>query len=266
MQSNIALHDGSVLVDDQGHGPAILFISGSGADMTVLGYYRRALADRYRTIGVNLRGLRGASPRPTDYGFAARTADLKELCAHLQVPIWGLVGHSLGSQLALCLAQGLGSLQRLVLMAPSFGDDPYSLALRPALAGLIRSSPPEVYAPVLGLFLISEQAYRMDPDRAQAMAKGMYQGTLAPTAEALAADLTLSLRRADVQPPEVPTLVLGAVADRMTPEATVRYVASILPQATLAILKGPGAGHLFPFERRQEVLPMLEGFLREGRL
>ncbi len=61
----------------------------------------------------------------------------------------------------------------------------------------------------------------------------------------------------------VPTLVLGGGEDPMAPVANSRLIASMVPGAELRVIED--GGHLFPFDRAQEVGPIVTAFLRKQR-
>ena len=54
----------------------------------------------------------------------------------------------------------------------------------------------------------------------------------------------------------MPTLVLGATRDRLTPIRHTDKIAAELPQATL--VRYAGAGHLVPLERAEQVADRIE--------
>jgi pimeloyl-ACP methyl ester carboxylesterase len=58
---------------------------------------------------------------------------------------------------------------------------------------------------------------------------------------------------------DVPAAVLVGARDRLTPPACARSIAGALPSADLSVL--PGAGHMLPLERPQEVSAALTGIV-----
>jgi pimeloyl-ACP methyl ester carboxylesterase len=58
---------------------------------------------------------------------------------------------------------------------------------------------------------------------------------------------------------EVPTLVIGATEDRMTPLRFAEYLAENLPEAELRVVEG--AGHQMALERPQEVADAVAAFM-----
>lgn len=62
----------------------------------------------------------------------------------------------------------------------------------------------------------------------------------------------------------VPTLVLGGEEDPMAPPANSRLLAAKIPDAELRVIEE--GGHLFPFDRAEEVGPIITEFLKRRAL
>ena len=90
--------------------PTIILTHGWGSDSTQWYYLKRALADRFRIIVWDVRGL-GRSTTPTDdYSLEAMAADLEAVLESAADPRTVLVGHSMGGMLILRLCHRLARL------------------------------------------------------------------------------------------------------------------------------------------------------------
>jgi pyruvate dehydrogenase E2 component (dihydrolipoamide acetyltransferase) len=84
-----------------GAGAPVVFIHGFGADLNTWMFNQPALADRHRTIALDLPGHGGSGKAVGDRpGASAFAADLHELLAALGIERVHLVGHSMGGAIA----------------------------------------------------------------------------------------------------------------------------------------------------------------------
>ena len=101
--------------DDEGDGPAVLFVHGLAGDRETFAAQAQRLADRYRSIRVDLRG-HGASPCPPGpWSIADLSRDLASLLDALGRAPAHVVAHSAGGVFAMALA-----LERPELVASLF--------------------------------------------------------------------------------------------------------------------------------------------------
>jgi pimeloyl-ACP methyl ester carboxylesterase len=230
-----------------------------------------------RVLRYDLRGHGRSDPaRPGTATIAQATDDLADLLgAEVEGPVV-LVGHSMGGMAVMALAQRHPELvaQRVVgaaFAATSCGDMvPHSLGLRPGVARAVargesalrrwgsasrwwlRREPitrwTGLIRPGVRWLLFGEHPRRADVQLCAAcLAQGRaanlvtFRSTLDEhdQVEALPA-----FRR-------MPTLVLGATRDRLTPIRHTDKIAAELPHATL--VRYAGAGHLVTLERAEQV-------------
>lgn len=111
-------------VHDQGEGPALLMLHGSGAGVTGWANWRNLIpkmADRYRVIAPDLVGF-GYTKTPADFEFRFMDSWIDQMLAlldALDVEKAHLLGNSFGGSLAMALAVRRPELfDRLVLMGP----------------------------------------------------------------------------------------------------------------------------------------------------
>ncbi|HXP03240.1 MAG TPA: acetoin dehydrogenase dihydrolipoyllysine-residue acetyltransferase subunit [Stellaceae bacterium] len=104
-----------------GDGPPIVFVHGFGGDLNAWMFNQPALAERHRTIALDLSG-HGGSTKIMDFvldaaGFAA---DIDHVLAALRVDRVHLVGHSMGGAIAVAFARSHPDrVASLTLIAPT---------------------------------------------------------------------------------------------------------------------------------------------------
>ena len=98
-------HDGiEMAYEDQGGGPAILFLHNGGASSTIWRHQTAVLSTSYRTVAVDLPGF-GSSPRPAGgIDLDGQVDLLGGLIDHLDLAPLLLVGNCMGSNIAAGIA------------------------------------------------------------------------------------------------------------------------------------------------------------------
>jgi pimeloyl-ACP methyl ester carboxylesterase len=257
-----------VWVTQQGQGPAVLFLSGAGADHVGWGLTARHLRTRYRTIAFDARGTgRTQGPAlPVSVEVMAEDA-LALVEALLPGERVHLVGHSMGTRVALALALRLPQkAASLTLFAPWDDEDPYvqrQVALRQAV---LRYLPRELAAELL-LSLLTSRAFQVEsPERFQAYLQAMFLGPHAPSWEVIREHLGMGSRwriPADAaQRLGCPVLVVAAEEDRMVEPRDSESLARRLG-ARYAVLRGPHASHLAHVEMAETFASLVGSFLDE---
>lgn len=146
----IDLQGSRVHYTDQGTGPAVVFIHGSGANLGAFATTATALATRgYRAISLDLPGSGLSLAGPTT-GF--HNSDNVEFIAGFLTAIGveaeALIGHSTGGQIAWTLALSEPeAFNRLVLIAPTGFPTPspltWKIAQTPVLGTMLQNVTPE---------------------------------------------------------------------------------------------------------------------------
>jgi 3-oxoadipate enol-lactonase len=88
----------------QGEGPPIVFVHGLGATSNVWHAQRMILSKQYRVITYDRSGAGRSDKARAGYSIDAWTDELAGLLDHLAIPAAVVVGHSLGSMIALRFA------------------------------------------------------------------------------------------------------------------------------------------------------------------
>jgi len=248
--------------DVSGAGPPLLLIHAGITDRRMWDDVLPALAERRRTIRLDLRGY-GETPLPDDP--FCWTADARELLRALDVDRADVVGVSVGAGVALDLALAHPELvRRLVLVAPGFSswtwspemdafdeaetaavergdlDEASWLNVRFWVDGPRRGEtevPPELRRRV---FEMQRRAFEIDNDAAVG-------SWLVPD-------------RADrLGEVEIPTLLVVGELDQPDFAAIGRHMAEAMPDARLEMM--PGVAHLPPMEAPAPFAELVLGFL-----
>lgn len=105
----------------KGDGPPIVFIHGFGADLNTWMFNQPALAEKHRTVALDLPG-HGGSTKTLDVAIdsASFAADIDRFLAALGIDLVHLVGHSMGGTIALSFAASqMERVASLTMIAPA---------------------------------------------------------------------------------------------------------------------------------------------------
>jgi pimeloyl-ACP methyl ester carboxylesterase len=243
-----------------GRGDPVVLLPGFGSDVAVFARQTPLLAESFRAIGVNPRGVAASdAPEAEAYGVAQMAADAARCfdgAAHV-------VGASLGAAAAieLALAQP-GRVHSLVLITPFATASPRLLAVLDAWIAAARALPPAVLAEVLLPWLFGD-ATLLDDRARRRIGRGLAEIAArvpAPTLARQAAGLRAwsGTRAAGLARLAPPTLVIAGGADLLTPDAA--EVAAAIPGARL--VAAPGAGHAVALEAPEVVNEAILAHLR----
>ncbi|MBW2373317.1 MAG: alpha/beta fold hydrolase [Deltaproteobacteria bacterium] len=233
-------------VPTQGQGDLLLLLPGFGSDVSSFSLQASELATRHRVLGINPRGV-GASDAPAldvyDVGQAAD--DAAAVCpepAH-----W--VGASLGAAVALEAAiLHPQRVRSLVLITPFVEATSRLGAVTDAWCRVASDASTETLARMLLPWLFSER-FLGDAKARERTLRGLAASVArvpATTLERSAAGLRAwsGTRREALGRIEVPTLILVAGGDLLTPDAAA--LAGAIPNARSVVV--PEAGHALAIE------------------
>lgn len=162
-------------VTEAGEGPPVVLLHGLFGMGRNLGFVQRALAQRFRTLALDLRN-HGASPHGADMRYDTMAGDVAETLQDLGALPAAVIGHSMGGKTAMRLAlRHPGAVGRLcvadiapVAYAPR--NDPIVAALRalPRTPGLTRTQADAALAagvedPSLRAFLLQNLVFGATP-------------------------------------------------------------------------------------------------------
>jgi len=252
LASRVTVADGVALeVPVKGDGERLVLLPGFGADVTAFARQIPVLAQRYRTLGVNPRGV-GLSdaPEAERYDVATAAADAAAVArgpAHV-------VGASLGAAIALEVALSHPECVRsLTLVTPFVRAGARLRAAAEAWCRLAAEASRETLARALVPWLFSSGFLADDArrDRAVRALAQMAARVPARTLERCRAGMYAwsGTRESELGRVSVPTLVIVAGEDLLTPDG--EEIAESIPGARLVIV--PGAGHAVGLEAPEAV-------------
>jgi pimeloyl-ACP methyl ester carboxylesterase len=243
----------------EGEGAPVLFLPGFGTDVSSFATQTQALAERYRVLALNPRGV-GHSDAPELPSYPVeRAAD--DAAAVLDEPAH-LVGASLGAATAIELAlRHPDKVRSLALITPFTTRSARLHAVSEAWAAVAAEAAPETLARFLLPWLFSEDFLTHDTARTRTL-RGLTQTVArvpAPTLQRSRAGLESwsGTRTKDLADLCVPTLVLIAGGDLLTPEGEA--LATAIPDAHTVLIAG--AGHALAVEAAESVTRSLREHL-----
>jgi pimeloyl-ACP methyl ester carboxylesterase len=252
-----------------GEGDPLLLVMGTSGSIPLWGELLPRLAERYRVIAFDNRGLGGSERGEGPITVASLAEDASALLEALDVPAAHAMGWSLGSaivqELALAHPQQVASA---VLYATWGRCDGFQRSMLSALRLPYAVRDMEAALAVAGLAFSPELLDRPDlPQLMEPMLPAFPQteAQMAVTVEQWDADLALDTldRLGDI---EAPTLVVVGEQDLLTPPRQSKAVADAIPKARYELVTGPGSSHCLHIERPDDLVRIVTGFLGEHRI
>jgi pimeloyl-ACP methyl ester carboxylesterase len=238
-----------------GSGPPLVYLPGLDGTAEMLFAHEEALARSYRVLRVPSRERR-------PFGYADLVDDVLEALDAEGLDRATIVGESFGSSVALQLTlRAPERVERLVLVS-GFARFPDRTLLgvghilsnyvpNTLMVGVRRT----LVVPLLAVDGVAPEHRRRFVEIALARPFDGYLGRVALISEY---DVRARLGAIDV-----PTLVLAGDGDKLVPNGCSIELASLLPRATLRVLKG--AGHACLLARRVSLVDILASWERELR-
>ncbi len=252
-----------------GEGDPLLLVMGTSGSILLWAGLVPRLAEHYRVIAFDNRGLGGSERGDGPMTVATMAEDASALLEALDVPRAHAMGWSLGSavvqELALAHPQQVASA---VLYATWGRSDGFQRSVLTALRLPYAVRDMEAALTVSGL-AFSPQL--LDHPDFQTMLEPMMpafpqnESQMAVTVEQWDADLqhdTLD-RLGGIT---APTLVVVGEQDLLTPPWQAKAVADAIPGAHYELLTGPGSSHGLHIERTDDLVKIATGFLDEHRM
>ena len=239
------------------------------------------LPDGVRTLRFDLRGQGESSPAEPGLATIERCADDLAELIEARVPAGPIVlaGHSMGGMTIMALAERhpelLPRVSGIALVATSAGDlsapsyrlpGPAAAAfnagerlLRKRLAaarGKRVASSSGYLRPGIRWLLFGKGADRAQVAAAADWVARTHPANMAAYRESLARHERLGVLERIAG---IPAVILAGSADRLTPVSHAERIADALPEAQLVLY--PGAGHMLPMERADEVTDRITALL-----
>jgi 3-oxoadipate enol-lactonase len=252
--------DGAALAFEE-RGPAggipLLFVHGWRADHRIWDPLVDLLAQRHRTILVDLRGSGESQSAPGPYTVDVFSNDLSDLVAGIDLDPVVTVSHSMGSAVAQRFAiDNPPAVEGQVLIAPIPASGPH---FKPSTEDFLRSAVGDPGKTSAWLQRLTHN--QPDPETRELLAAAA--ASVPPRAALAMLDGWLRLHFADEAATiETPTLVVVPEHDPpMTPAFVRERVADIIVGSRLEIVAD--SGHYLPLEKPAELAALIERFLVE---
>ena len=247
--------------EEQGAGAPVVLVHGLGGSTAMWQLVAGPLAERFRVVAYDLRGLgRSSTPRPP-YSVDLLAADLGGLLDALELERATLVGHSLGGTVALTYAtvhpERVSSV--VAVSAPSFT----SPELRSGLAErgeLARRDGMAAVAELHAQAGLPEDFRTANPDVTAVYKQILGSGD--PLGYAALCGVAVDLDAERLGQLTMPVLLVEGELDRVVPPATVRATAAAITGCRYVELEG--CGHIVPLERPDELVALIGEFVYEG--
>ncbi len=263
---------GNIFAERQGSGEPMLMIPGLGMDHT---YYRLTaplLASDFEVFTVDPRGV-GQSDKKAPYSVESWAADFADIIEDIGRGPAHVVGSSLGSSMAMALAESRPDLVRSLVLVGAFSELDRAAALNFSLrARLIRKlGLGDEVADYMGLWTLTRDFINSDEGYAQMKANQANIRRNSPELYLAFVETVLAWGRclpgqenepkftARLKNIKTPTLVLTSDNDHLIPAELTKIVADNIPGAKFEILRG--YGHILFVERARETAALLNSFI-----
>jgi pimeloyl-ACP methyl ester carboxylesterase len=227
----------------------LIFIHGAGGSLDIWASILPTLTE-FHAIALDLPG-HGRSAPPGRRSVEQYALLVERFVSELNLENLVLVGHSMGSAIALTIAQrSLIQIRGLILFGAS--------ARMPVGDALLGGSLTALEG--VAAFIAEQGIIDAPTDQRESVARQV----LACGATTTFGDFMACNRfdlRAKLSTLDVPTLVIAGRLDRMTPLRFSESLVDGLPQAQLFTLEG--TGHFAMLERSESIKPMMANFLRD---
>jgi len=252
-----------------GDGDPLLLVMGTAGSIPLWGELIPRLAERYRVIAFDNRGLGGSERGEGPITVASMAEDASALLEALEIPRAHAMGWSLGSavvqELALAHPEQVVSA---VLYATWGRCDGFQRSMLAALLLPYVVRDMEAALAVGGLAFSPELLDRPDLEQLLAPMIPAFPQTeeqMAVTVEQWDADLALDTldRLGGIT---APALVVVGEQDLLTPPRQAKAVADAIPDSIYEFVPGPGSSHCLHIERPGYLLRIVTGFLDKHRM
>jgi 3-oxoadipate enol-lactonase len=258
--ARVTVNGVGLALDDEGSGPAILFVHGYPLDRTIWSHQVRGLTG-WRRIAPDLRGLGQSDAPDLGYSMATYAADLVALLDALDVEQAVICGLSMGGYVAFeMLRAHRDRISALVLIATKAeSDSAEGRKGRDTAAAIARERGASAIADSMLPRMLAPESQQI-PALVERVRSIM---TAAPVPGIVGA-LAAMRDRPDSTPllptlVGVPTLIVCGESDQLIPLSDVTRLNDSIPGSLLRVI--PNAGHLPPVEQPEQTTQVLQEFL-----
>jgi aminoacrylate hydrolase len=240
----VSIGDAELYYEDTGRGEPLLLVPGLSGRGSFWASQVAELSRDFRVVIHDHRGTARSTHSRMRYSVEQMADDVLRLMDGLGIEAAHLVGHSTGGAIGQVIAlEHPRRLRSLVLSATWAGPDPYFQRLFESRKGVLQSQGVEAYVRASALFMAP-------PAWISANDAVLAEQQKAALAEAAPVEVTVSRidailrhdRRARLSEIRVPTLVIVAQDDIITPRFYSDELASRVPGAKLVVLETGGHG------------------------
>jgi pimeloyl-ACP methyl ester carboxylesterase len=259
----------NIYYEIHGTGEPLVLIAGLGYDLWVWHRMVPGLAEYFRVVTFDNRGVGHTDKPPGPYTAEMLAADTAGLIAALGLDTAHIMGHSMGGFVAQALALDWPQLvDKLILSATNFGGPNHIPVTQEALAILTNMQSDPVERLRRGIHVSTAPGFAENhPDLMQAWLDYRVAHPIDPVAYQAQLGVGLGLTTAEaafekrLKNVVAPTLVLFGEHDRVVPPGNAELLAREIPDSRIEILAN--AGHFFPLEVPERVVDVLVGFLSD---
>lgn len=258
----------NIYYDLHGDGEPLVLIAGLGYDQWMWHRMVPGLAEHFRVVTFDNRGVGQTEKPPGPYTAEMLAADTAGLLHELHIDAAHIMGHSMGGFVAQALALDRPTLvNKLILSATNFGGPNHIPVAQEVLAiltdmeadpverlrrGIGVSTAPgfaEGNAELVEKWLDYRVEHPIEPEPYQAqLGVGMGLATAEAAFEHRLKNVT------------APTLILFGEHDKVVPPGNAELLAREIPDSRIEVLED--AGHFFPMEVPERAVEVVAGFLR----
>ena len=248
--------------DEQGQGPPILLIMGFSYPSAMWHRARPKMAEGYRTIALDNRGIGRSTCPPRPYSMKLLASDAAAVIDAAGVKTAHIFGVSMGGMIAQEFAlQYPERVRSLILACTSPGgwhavspgiDVLTTLMARPTMTP---QRAREAFIPII--YASSTERQLIEEDMA------ILKNWTATPAIYRAQLKAILLWQAYTRLPQIqaPTLVIHGLQDRLVPPKNSEIIAARIPGAKLVLI--PNAGHIFGTDQPEAAEQAVSSFLRQ---
>lgn len=229
--------------DEEGHGPPLLLIMGLGYPSALWHRTRPVLAQHFRTIAFDNRGVGSSEVPPGPYSIATMASDVAAVLDAAGVSIAHLFGVSMGGMIAQEFALQYPAKVRALILGCTSPGGPSAVRAERAVSdillarGMTLAEAREAILP--HIYDAATPREKIDEDV-------RLRKTCLPTPEGYTAQLQAILAwegYSRIAAINAPTLVIHGKSDELVPPANAKLIAERIPRAKLVLLDH--ASHLF---------------------
>ena len=260
MERKIRINGIVIAVKEKGSGPDMILLHGIFASKEIMNPLFNYYCNDYHVISYDLRG-HGASDKPEKFNIDDHADDLKAVIEHygMEKPI--VVGLSMGSFVTLRAAEKYPSLMSRMVLIGVKGKGSISLMQKAVqLNGGNRNIDLKEMGRLIGKLLYPPNT---TPEQVAEYYLGN-RGSVELTNEERK-NIYLSLSEydmmGDIDKVTIPSLLLVGEFDGLNPPSESRKVHDGLNDSQLEIIDG--AGHIIFFEKKDEVLDLIDSFIKK---